>query len=329
MKFYEHIVALRRSGKIPVQWTIADIEPFLRMYFQPNTINIYPQNCSISPDGSEMGDYVKRLRQKPKFYRLGQATFELIEECGNPPVPYSPKAKGQCDLKRKYASNEDLQAVFNTREVFFEYVKICNDHFRLNSQSLFLYQEIISRRRKNNLSELISECGVGSFLELTYRTLIEWGMDSRAAKLMDFQTFKDSVSNYTRELEELSSYRICDLDPNGVDDLLNKVVVLFTGMKVMSSKCRIVGVSKTLHFLLPDLIIPIDRNYTLRFYYGKPEVTFSTIKKEINVFKRIFADAFHLVRQLSLSQADVDGQGWNQSIPKLVDNAIIGYKKSH
>jgi len=180
-----------------------------------------------------------------------------------------------------------------------------------------------------DLPKLIGEDGAGSFLKLAYQTLIEWGMDSRAAKLVDFQTFKDSVSNYTRELEELSSYRICDLNQERVNDLLSKIMVLFTGIRVMSSKCHIVGGSKTLHFLLPDLVMPIDRTYTLTFYYGKKDVCFPTIKKEINIFNRIFTDAYRLVQQLSLSQADVDGYSWNQSIPKLVDNAIIGYIKSH
>jgi len=91
MNFYEHIVALRKSGKIPFRWTIADIEPFLRGNFLPNTINVYPQNCSISPDGSEKGDYVKR-GQKPKFYRLGRATFELIQEVIVPTTPCSVEA---------------------------------------------------------------------------------------------------------------------------------------------------------------------------------------------------------------------------------------------
>lgn len=328
MKFYEHIVALRRNGKIPVQWTIADIEPFLREYFQANTINIYPQNCSISPDGSKMGDYVKRLGQKPKFYRLGQATFVLIDEVNDLPSAYSPETKVQSDSMRKSAPNKNLQEVFNTQEVFFDYVNVCNKHFRPCTKSLFLYQEIINRRKKDNLPELISECGAGSFLDLVYRTLIEWGMDARRAKLVDFGIFKDSISNHVKELEELSDYNICDLNQQNLDALFSKIVILFTNMKVMNSTCRIVGVSKALHFLLPDLIMPIDRNYTLRFYYGKPQVTFSTIKSEINVFKRIFTDAFHLVQQLPLTQAVVDGQGWNQNVPKLIDNALIGYRKS-
>jgi hypothetical protein len=36
----------------------------------------------------------------------------------------------------------------------------------------------------------------------------------------------------------------------------------------MESRRRIVGVSKTIHFLLPDLVIPIDGAYTLPYFFG-------------------------------------------------------------
>ena len=63
--FYDFIIELRQSDKIPKQWKIADIRPFLKDHFSQNTITVYPPNCSISIDGKIKGDYVKR-GQKPK-----------------------------------------------------------------------------------------------------------------------------------------------------------------------------------------------------------------------------------------------------------------------
>ncbi len=77
--FYEHIIELRKNKKIPKQWRVRDIKPFLLAEFGVNTINVYPCNCSIGRDGKIKGDYVKK-GQSPKFYRLGNGLFELIDE---------------------------------------------------------------------------------------------------------------------------------------------------------------------------------------------------------------------------------------------------------
>jgi hypothetical protein len=46
----------------------------------------------------------------------------------------------------------------------------------------------------------------------------------------------------------------------------------------------------------------------------------------------IFTKTLQIIRKLELTGNDVDGEKWNTSIPKLIDNAIIGfdrYLKSH
>jgi hypothetical protein len=51
MSFWDEIRELRRHGKIPRQWRIADIRPFLLDRYAENAIRTIPPNQSITPDG--------------------------------------------------------------------------------------------------------------------------------------------------------------------------------------------------------------------------------------------------------------------------------------
>lgn len=114
--FYEYIVELRRTNKIPKQWRVADIKPFLKDHFSKNTIIVYPSNCSISVDGKIKGDYVKK-GQKPKFYRVRRGSFEIIND-SHPPTQN--KATLYMDLFKAH----ELFKKIEKRWVFYDvYIK--------------------------------------------------------------------------------------------------------------------------------------------------------------------------------------------------------------
>ena len=71
---------------------------------------------------------------------------------------------------------------------------------------------------------------------------------------------------------------------------------------------------KVMHFILPDLIMPIDRQNTLTFFYGH------TGELE-NYFIRIFGYSYEIAQRIDLRPFLDDT--WNQSVPKVIDNAII------
>jgi hypothetical protein len=96
----------------------------------------------------------------------------------------------------------------------------------------------------------------------------------------------------------------------------------------MESKRRIVGVSKTLHFLIPDLVMPIDGKFTMLYFYGYNKYS-DDAEIEFKAFKDIFVSTVEIASRLNLTEKDVDGKGWNTSIPKLIDNVIIGFFTYH
>jgi len=91
----------------------------------------------------------------------------------------------------------------------------------------------------------------------------------------------------------------------------------------MASKRRIVGVSKILHFLLPDLAMPIDSKFTLDYFYSYNKID-KDPQAEFNTFYEVLLNSHKIIDRLRITMEAVDGNGWNTSIPKLIDNAIIG-----
>jgi hypothetical protein len=80
--FWESVRHLRRHGRIPRQWSVADLLPHLKGQFSVKTIRTVPANQSVSEDGKEKGNYVLR-GMNPQAYRLGNGRYELIDGAGD------------------------------------------------------------------------------------------------------------------------------------------------------------------------------------------------------------------------------------------------------
>jgi len=321
MTFLKKIIQLRRDGKIPKKWKINDIKPFLESEFKESTINIYPYNSSISVDGKITGDFVKR-GQKPKFFRFPGGYFQIIDEVLEK-TEHKLNNVEKHSIKRKVINTEkkNKKIFFRNREDFFRYIKICDDDYRKVSPSIVLYREMIKKHNEIELDDLLGE---NDFFELIYATLISWNMNQRGARLVDFDEFKSSLDSLKNELIEVSEYKIEDFRSNSQNNILPKIECIYEKMSVMKSRSNLVGNSKTLHFLLPRLIMPIDRTFTLNFFFGNTEVSHGH-RAEFNIFKQVLQYFLDIINRLKLSEKDVNGLGWNTTLPKLIDNAIIGY----
>lgn len=219
---------------------------------------------------------------------------------------------------------EDIHLIAQSRERFFFYIDKCNEHYRFG-HDLSFYREIIDMHRKSNgLDSLLHD---KAFYPKVRSTLEKWNMDQRGAKLASLNSLKESILAHRLGLIKLYQYKLHSITEDRINHetkgLLKEV---FSGLKVMESKRRIVGVSKALHFLLPDLVMPIDSRYTMDFFYGYNKYS-NDIEVEFGTFMELFMKTKKLVRRLDLTQNDVNNEGWNTSLPKLIDNAIIGFYK--
>jgi hypothetical protein len=227
--------------------------------------------------------------------------------------------------KRVAFCEQRLLDVFPTKEILIRYARLGVKEYRPNSDSFKYYHLIIDRHRKCEIAELLSD---PDFLRHVHETLKKWDMNYRRAKLVEISLFSESIKELTNEIIELANYYMGDLDENKIREIEPKMKYAFEKFKVMQSESRIVGVSKTLHFLLPWLVMPIDGKYTLNFFFGHRPYS-KRLNWEWGLFWDIFKTFNNFAVRAALSESDEELQGWNTTIPKIIDNAIISYMRSH
>ena len=213
-------------------------------------------------------------------------------------------------------------SVFITKQDFLKYVNIHNSAYRPHSDSKSNYLNLIKMHNtSNDYARLLKQ---SNYVQLAYNTLQDWNMDQRGAKLASFNVYSNSILSNENILTKLHSLRLELLNTSALNAALVDLKTLFVNLKVMQTKARIVGVSKTLHFLLPNLVMPIDRNNILDLLYlGAPYS--ANPQMEFRIFGEIMTEYNLLCRSLSLSISDVNNIGWNTSIPKMIDNALIAF----
>jgi hypothetical protein len=218
----------------------------------------------------------------------------------------------------------DTGILTESRERFFFWVAQCHNNYR-HGHDLELYREIVQLHRQTGSLDLILQDN--GFHRLIWSTLEAWNMNQKGARLVSQEDLKNSLVVHRNALLQLYQYKLDRLSQHEIEhDVRGLLWVVFNGLKVMKSERRIVGVSKALHFLLPDLVMPIDSTYTMMFFYGYNKYS-RDAKIEFQTFMKVFMENWRIANKLGLSQRDVTREGWNTSVPKLIDNAIIGLFK--
>lgn len=203
----------------------------------------------------------------------------------------------------------DFESVFGDESFFKECVEFAIENYRTDEKSMTLYKQVLSFSFQEKFSD--------SFISLVYETLKAWNMNSRAAKLAESSDFSQSMTAAKDKFESLQKYTIKDFANN--PDIFNTFETLFNELHLTQTKTKLVTFSKTMHFFLPDLVAPIDGQYTLNFFYKS---TYSA--KEFQYFKDIHTSFSQFVNKHAALNELISKNNWNKSIPKLLDNAIIG-----
>lgn len=191
------------------------------------------------------------------------------------------------------------------------YLELMNRKYRNYDPGKYIYIQLCQLGNEAFLSD--------KYIELMYITLHAWNMNSRGACLVGYKQFKDSIRKHEDRIRKLSYQRIESVSLASVKD---DIKYLFNNLSVVSKtqKSRFVAMSKTLHFLCPNLLIPMDRKFTLQIYGGTAD---GTIEAQFRKYWRITQDIQQFVSE-SFLEKEIDLSGWNQNIPKIVDNIIIG-----
>jgi len=208
--------------------------------------------------------------------------------------------------------NSLAQAHLTDRQIA-TYLNRVRDKYRHGDASWYLYREMVWDYGGYSSDQI----------ERLYAVLMSWGMNSRGAKLVSFERFLASIKKNRKIIESLSEQRIQKIDSFDNPAVLLPLKHLFKSLAIVpSGKPRFVSFSKTMHFLCPHLIAPMDRKYTLTFFRKNPASLPSKPERQFELFKMIMEDYRVFVAEHKL-KGFMDKR-WNLSLPKICDNIIIG-----
>lgn len=169
------------------------------------------------------------------------------------------------------------------------------------------------------------------FVELVYAVLATWGMDSQKARLQPFELFEVSVRRLvsTASFAGFQGARLEDIDDSWDDRLVGLYKHLESSCKIMRSRSVLVGGSKLLHHLLPDVFPPMDRRYTLSFLLGLPKGDPFRISRaqysipDQDTFLKGIKCLAEVARRAPTLRDCVCDLPSSGSLPKVIDNAVM------
>lgn len=226
-------------------------------------------------------------------------------------------------------NRENIRALIKNKNTFLNYSKQIKEKF--NGPSAYFYQQVINRIRKTEDYSILFDDT--NFIEYIYATLTAWGMHrmDKNTRMAEFQDFKNSIIENKERFIKLSKKKIISVN---LEELKVDILSIFNSLKIMSrdEAPKFVANSKVMHFLLPDLIPPMDKGHIYYFFYGRinqrGKKYLPQIKDENEVFWQILLNVQEIAKKLELKETDLKNK-WDTSIPKIIDNAIIGFNLSH
>lgn len=195
--------------------------------------------------------------------------------------------------------------------------------YRLFDHGWYLYRELLDTK---DIDGRFSE----KYIELIYVTLCAWNMNSRGAQLKEFNKFKQILIDNKKSIVKLSNYNIEKLTDSQIELIIAQLQQLYLNMKLTQTQTNLVTFSKTMHFLLPDLVVPFDRKYTQQYFYNKTDLNCKGDKenKWMGEFEKYYLPFFQEVIRFSKEHAlNIYINKSNPNIPKIIDNIIIGLGK--
>ncbi len=202
--------------------------------------------------------------------------------------------------------------IFNDKKLVKRCFEKFSEEYKQYDPSWYLY---------NQMSEFEGDRFSDKYIELVYVTLKAWNMDQRRARLAEFDYFKDMVKGSSKLIKKLEKEELDNLRRNSIFEDIEKL--MYSLENICKQKTKIVTFSKTMHFMLPDLFVPVDRTYTLNFFRGHGNIP-EKLKSQYWLYDNLLRSYAKLSKKHNFR--GYKGK-WNKNIPKTLDNLIIGYQK--
>lgn len=175
---------------------------------------------------------------------------------------------------------------------------------------------IALRRAAGGVEAVLDDLG---FVTALHRTLVAWKIGTRGSRLVSPPEFFEALQAAKPGIVALERYAIDDRD--APEDVADRVWRVIEGLGVVVNKSKLVAGTKTLHHVLPDLVVPMDRDWTGSFFrLHAPDWQYNQQRTYRWVHDRFAA----LARRVN-PQQHVTGRGWRTSRTKVLDNAMIAF----
>ena len=174
----------------------------------------------------------------------------------------------------------------------------------------------MKRRKLGSASAAIDD---DEFCQSLQATLDAWGVGRRASNLLPSRQFRQALRERREDIVRLDDALIED-DALKADLTVGAIWSLIENLGIVDNKAKIVAGSKALHHLLPDLVVPMDRQWTGAFFgwtQADPQ------SNQEPTFRRTYLAYVRIARIVEPQQ--YVGSGWRTSSTKILDNAVIGY----
>ena len=189
--------------------------------------------------------------------------------------------------------------------------------------SLYFHRRALESSNSPNFSQ---------HLEYIYATLASWGMHRMGkggSKMQSFQIFKNSLKPLRQRIQRAGEFDYGSMTEANWQDLEH----IFRSINVMASGTILVGNSKVMAHLCPNIVPPIDREYTLFRLKGNKNIR-NDPAYEWTLMREIIEDFFIPVARnqqiLTLAEnwmSDQEKWPWDTSIFKIIDNLLIESRK--
>ena len=205
---------------------------------------------------------------------------------------------------------------------FGRYVLVYDEEVSFTTEQLAAHRRCIAlRKQAGTVRAAINDI---QFLQALRRTLRAWGIGVRASRLVPEYQFASALRAALPALEVLEPLTIDrpDLPP----DIADRLWMTIESLGVVENIAKIVAGTKTLHHLLPDLVVPMDREWTGKFFrFHLPE--WQKPENQQKIFTLAYSRFIALAQQVHPEQY-VTGEAWRTSRTKILDNALIGFCKA-
>lgn len=274
---------------------------------------------------SNIMDYEKTQYEGAQYPFLFVAPKEIDNLIVNYGITLPEKGSSE-KIKKNVAKgvwNRDVLVDFCSEEVVKKCILICLSQYRTSDKNdeesaLGLYSKILQIPYEQRFSE--------NGIQLIYQTLVKWNMNTRGAKLEDENPFIESLYNNKTEIDKLSDYTVIDFyNAARIKEIYEIVENLFKSLNLTKTS-KFVTVSKTLHFLHPQLMVPMDRTYTANYFHN---FSFPDVPREDKdqakwnmEFHKALCKVYHNHKDL------FDKISFETRFPvtKLLDDILIGFQ---